>query len=161
MTEKLSNIDIKREDVEKLLKNLIPNKAPGLDGLHPKVLKEMAEVVSEPITEIFRRSLDTGIIPTNWLQAVICPIFKKGDKADPSNYRPVSLTSIICKMMERIIVIHLIKHLEANNLKCRQQHGFQTGKSVTTNLLQALNVWTEALMHNIPILNRHSVHGLC
>ena len=151
VTEKLSNIEIKREDVEKLLKNLIPNKAPGLDGLHPKVLKEMAEVVSQPITEIFRRSFDSGSIPTNWLQAVICPIFKKGDKSDPSNYRPVSLTSIICKMLERIIVVHIIKHLEANHLNCTQQHGFQIGKSVTTNLLQALNVWTEALMHNIPI----------
>ena len=114
-------------------------------------MKEVAEVVSDPVTEIFCRSLDTGVIPTNWLQAVICPIFKKGDKSDLSNYRPVSLTSIICKMLERIIVIHIIKHLEANHLNCKQQHGFQTGKSVTTNLLQALNVWTEALMHNIPI----------
>ena len=151
LTDQLNDIQIKQEDVEKLLKNLLPNKAPGMDGLHPKVLKEMAEVISSPITEIFKRSFDTGSLPTNWLQAVITPIFKKGDKTDPSNYRPVSLTSVICKILERIIITHIIKHLKANNLNCTQQHGFQTGKSVTTNLLEAMNVWTEALMHNIPI----------
>ena len=151
ITEPLCDIDIKEEDVKKLLKNLLPNKSPGLDGLHPKVLREMADEISTPITTIFRKSLSTGVLPTKWLQAVITPIFKKGDRTDASNYRPVSLTSIICKVLERIIVIHILKHLKDNELRCKQQHGFTPGKSVTTNLIEAMNVWTEALMHNIPI----------
>ena len=151
ITEPLGDIEIKQEEVEKLLKNLVSNKSPGVDGLHPKVLKEMAEEISSPITEIFKRSFNSGVLPRNWLQAVITPIFKKGDRTDPSNYRPVSLTSIICKILEIIIITHIIKHLKANDLSCKQQHGFQAGNSVTTNLLEAMNVWTEALMHNIPI----------
>ena len=151
LTEQLSNIDIEQEVVEKLLKNLLPNKAPGLDGLHPRILKEMADVISYPITEIFKKSFASGELPSKWLQAVITPIFKKGDRTDASNYRPVSLTSIICKTLEKIIVKHIINHLKSNHLNCKQQHGFSIGKSVTTNLLEALNVWTEALMHDIPI----------
>ena len=151
ITEPLSDIDIKEDDVKKLLKKLLPNKSPGLDGLHPKVLKEVADEIATPITIIFRKSLSTGVLPAKWLQAVITPIFKKGNRADASNYRPVSLTSIICKIQERIIVIHILSHLKENCLRCCQQHGFTPGKSVTTNLLEAMNVWTEALMHNIPI----------
>lgn len=151
LTEPLSDINIHKEEVEKHLKNLLPNKAPGLDGLHPRILKEMAEVISTPITDIFRKSVSSGELPTTWLQAVITPIFKKGDRSDASNYRPVSLTSILCKTLERIIIIHILNHLKSNHLKCKQQHGFSSGKSVTTNLLEAMNVWTEALMHNIAI----------
>ena len=151
LTEQLNSINIEQEEVEKLLKNLIPHKAPGLDGLHPRILKEMAEVISYPITEIFKKSFASGELPSKWLQAVITPIFKKGDRSDASNYRPVSLTSIICKTLEKIIVKHIINHLKSNNLNSKQQHGFQQGKSVTTNLLEAMNVWTEALMHDIPI----------
>ena len=151
VTEPLSNIDIQQDEVEKLLKNILPNKSPGLDELHPRILKEMSEVISYPITEIYRRSLASGNLPSDWLQALITPIFKKGDRTDASNYRPVSLTSIICKILEKIIVLHIIKNVKVNHLNCKQQHGFTQGKSVTTNLLEAMNVWTEALMHEIPI----------
>ena len=83
--------------------------------------------------------------------ATVTPIFKKGDKSDPANYRPVSLTSILCKVLERIICEDIIAHLKTNNLIARQQHGFITGKSTVTNLLEALDIWTEALSHSLPV----------
>ena len=71
--------------------------------------------------------------------------------SDWSTNRPVSLTSVICKVLEKIIVIQISEHLKANSLTCPAQHGFKAGRSTVTNLLGALNVWTEALMHRHPI----------
>ena len=151
ITEKLKTFTIQQVEVERILKNLHPTKAPGIDGLHPRILKEMAEVIAEPLTEIANISINTGELPSNWKDAIITPIFKKGDKSEPGNYRPVSLTSIFCKVIERIIITQIIEHIKENGHVCKEQHGFTTGRSVTTNILEALNIWTEALMHQIPI----------
>ena len=151
ITDVLKSIIIKKEDVEKLLKDLKPHKAPGLDNFHPAVLRNAAESISYPLTKIFQMSLEHSELPKKWLQAVIVPLFKKGSRSIASNYRPVSLTSILCKTLERIIVKHIIAHLKANNLQSKQQHDFTPEKSITTNLIECLNVWSEALMHNIPV----------
>ena len=151
LTEKLKTFTIEENDVLKALKNLQTNKSPGIDQVHPRVLKELADTLAHPLTLIFRTSIETSELPRNWLDAVITPIFKKGNKTLPENYRPVSLTSLLCKILERLVVTQLIKHLKANELACLQQHGFVKNKSVTTNLLEALNIWTEALFHNIPV----------
>ena len=74
-----------------------------------------------------------------------CPYSKKGDRTNRENYRPVSLTSVPCKIMESIIKESLVKHLEANKLLCEEQHGFQRGRSCLTNLLETLESWTQAL----------------
>ena len=100
---------------------------------------------------IFHKTLETGQLPRKWLDAVITPIFKKGQRCLPENYRPVSLLSIICKILESIITPQIVNHIKNNNLACSQQHGFTKGKSTTRNLLEALNIWTEAIMHDIPV----------
>jgi len=100
---------------------------------------------------LFTRSLSEGVVPTQWKFANVTPIYKKGTKSDPSNYRPVSLTSVISKLMERLIAEDILVHLRSNNLLCAQQHGFTPGKSTSTNLLEALDVWTEALSHGLPV----------
>ena len=151
ITEALELITIKQEDVEKLLKDLQPHKAPGLDKFHPAVLKNAAVSISHPLTKIFQLSVDKSELPSKWLQALIVPLFKKGSRSLAANYRPVSLTSILCKTLEKIIVKQIIMHLKANNLQSKQQHGFTPRKSITTNLIECLNVWSEALMHNIPV----------
>ena len=151
ITDDLISINIQREEVEKLLKALNPKKAPGLDNFHPTILKNTAQAISHPITKIFQISFESSELPTKWLQALVVPLFKKGSRSVASNYRPVSLTSILCKTLEKIVVRHIIQHLKSNNLQAKQQHGFTPKKSITTNLLEALNVWTEALMHNIPV----------
>ena len=148
ITNPLINYSVTSEKVTKLLKDLIPTKAPGIDKIHPKVLKETANVIAKPLTFIFNLSIAEGQLPSQWLDAIVTPIYKKGPRSDPANYRPVSLTCILCKILEKIIVEQILQHLKDNGLMCDEQHGFVPGKSVTTNLLETLNIWTESLMHN-------------
>ncbi|KAF2354717.1 hypothetical protein FHG87_014528 [Trinorchestia longiramus] len=90
------------EEVEEQLSILNPYKSTGPKGLGPRLLKETAEVINEPLTNIFNRSLETGIVPDDWKRANATPIFKKGNKQIPDNYRPINLTSAICKTIERL-----------------------------------------------------------
>ena len=107
-----------------ILKSLNPNKCTGVDGVHPFPLKCCADAFSLPLSLIFNKSYDTGIIPSMWLNANITPLFKSGDKSEPSSYRPVSLTSVISKVMERILKATFMPYLENNNLLTKAQHGF-------------------------------------
>ena len=150
-TPPLESFSVTKEDVLKALKNLKTDKSPGIDGIHPRPLKELAEVLAEPITIIFQKSVSAGQHPRNWLDAVVSPIFKKGQRCLAENYRPVSLLCIISKVLESIVTPQIIKHVISNKLASTQQHGFTKGKSTTTNLLEALNIWSEAMMHDIPI----------
>ena len=83
-----------------LLLNVNPNKSPGPDGIHPKALKELAELLANPLTIIFNTSIQTGIVPDLWRIGNIIALFKKGDKSDPGNYRLVTSTSVIWKLIE-------------------------------------------------------------
>jgi hypothetical protein len=115
------------------------------------LLKEMKEYIVEPLTLIFRKSLEGGVLPTDWKVANVVPIFKKGVKGDPSNYRPVSLTSVPGKMLESIIKENIMSHLVENRLLRNTQHGFLTGKSCTTNLLVFQEHVTKAVDEGRPM----------
>ncbi|KAI8504383.1 hypothetical protein Bbelb_175010 [Branchiostoma belcheri] len=147
----LKTIVVTEEMVLKQLELLRIDKSPGNDGIHPRVLKEAAHELAKPLTIIFNSSIKSGKLPDQWREACVTPIYKKGCRTDPANYRPVSLTSIICKMLERFISDAILEHMRFNNLTCEQQHGFSKGKSTVTNLLEALDVWTEALSHGEPV----------
>ncbi|KAF2364839.1 Immunoglobulin V-set domain [Trinorchestia longiramus] len=123
------------EEVEEQLSILNPYKSTGPDGLGRQILKETAEVISEPLTNIFNRSLETGIVPDDWKRANVTPIFKKGNKQIPNNYRPISLTSVISKIIERLLKVRITKHLNDQNLINDTQHGFREKRSCLTNLL--------------------------
>ena len=86
-----------------------------------------------------------GRVPKDWRQANITALYKKGDKKQPSNYRPVSLTSIICKVMEQFIREAIMDHMMINNLICKEQHGFVKGKNCITNLLETIDDWTKSM----------------
>ncbi len=131
---KLLTIELNRYDVESRLSNLDPNKAMGVDLVHPLVLKKCSRSLSKPLHIIFKKSIDLGVLPDTWKEANVTPLFKKGSKLKPSNYRPVSLTSIPCKILERIIAENIMKYLLVNKLLSEEQHGFMKGKSCTTNL---------------------------
>ena len=104
-----------------------------------RVLKDYADILAPALTLIFNKSMSEGEVPADWKQANVTPIFKKGTKADPGNYRPVSLTSIPCRLvMEACIRDKIVKHLEENDLINPSQHGFMRRKSCTTNLLEFL-----------------------
>ena len=132
----LSMVQLDREKVIKALKNLDPNKTPGPDGLHPRVLMEVAEQIGDPVLKIYRESIQYSTIPEYWEVANITSIFKGGDRSNPSNYRPVSLTSVLCKTLERLIREGMLEHIDNEDLFSQCQHGFRSGRSCLTNLLE-------------------------
>ena len=133
--DKLSDIVINREVISREIDRFKKTKSPGPDVIFPRILKECREELVEPIAMIFRKSLDTGVIPSLWRQTCVVPIFKKGDKAESSNYCRISLTLMVDKMLEAIIARAIRKHLDEHQLIRHSQHGFSKGKSCLTNLL--------------------------
>ena len=100
-----------------LLLNVNPTKSPRPDRrIHPKALKELAEILAKPLTIIFNTSIQTGIVLDLWKIRNIIALFKKGDKSDPGNYRPVSLTSVVVKLMEKIVRKVIVNHMIKNDL---------------------------------------------
>ena len=128
-----------------------PHRFLGCDAVHPFVMKEAAVEFARPFSLIFQHSLNSGEVPRAWLEANVTPIFKKGSQTDPHNYRPISLTMIVCKLLEKIIKRELIEHLTQNDLLCSELHGFvrswscTTNRSCTTNLLESLDLATHFL----------------
>jgi hypothetical protein len=143
--------NINRDRVLKLLKGLDASKAMGVDEIHPAVLKNAAEGFVAPLLYIFRLSFETGCLPWQWSVANVSPIYKGGSKLDPSNYRPVPLTSITCKMFETILRDAIVEHLVSNRLICDEQHGFVPKKSCVTNLLETLDVLTFEMAKGKPL----------
>ena len=137
--------------VAKVLKKLKPDKSPGPDGLHPKFFKELSEYMKVPLCLIFKVSLNKGILPQAWKKARVSAIYKKENKKIASNYRPVSLTSIICKVMETLIRDHIVEHMKTNNLFSNKQYGFISGRSTSLQLLTVIDIWTEALEQGLSI----------
>ena len=129
----------------KLLETLNPHKAIGPDGLHPCVLKELAPDIAPILQLIFQKSLISGLVPTDWKRANVSPIFKKGKRDDPANYRPVSLTCICSKLLEHIVTKHLLSHLEQYNILYDLQHGFRSKRSTETQLL----AFTQDVLKNL------------
>lgn len=134
--------------VRDILSKLDPSKSLGTDNVHPRVLKECSETLCIPLSLIFNKFFKSGELPSTWLQANVTPLYKKGQNTDPSNYRPVSLTFVACKVMERIIRDRLMSHLSGNNILAFQQHGFRSKRACSTNLLETMDYCTKALTSN-------------
>ena len=94
--------------------------------------------IAPVICLLFEKTLQTGQLPSDWKKAQVCPLFKKGDKTEPSNYRPISLTCILCKVMEHIIASNISKHLNKHNALSELQHGFGEKRSCETQLIQLI-----------------------
>ena len=141
----MQNIEFTIQGVAKLLSNLNPNKASGPDKIAARFLKEMASVLAPSLTLIFKASLAQGILPDDWKKAFVIPVYKKGDRYCAANYRPISLTSLPCKIMEHIICSNIFSHLEEHGILCDEQHGFRQKRSCETQLITAVNDFTIAL----------------
>ena len=126
---------IQEETVSDLLHHTDIHKSMGPDGIHPRVLKELAGVLANPLSSIHQQSWLTGEVPTDWKLANVTPIYKKGRKDDPGNYRPVSLTSVPGKLMEQLIQSTITQHMQDNQMIRPSQHGFMKGRSCLTNLI--------------------------
>ena len=144
-------IQLSRNDVYRELQALNPTKSAGPDNLYPIVLKETASTIAGPLLRIFQLSLDTGEVPAAWQRANVTPIFKKGNRKEPGNYRPISLTCICCKVLEKFIRQTMVNHMAENDLLTNDQHGFWSGRSCTTQLLSVIETWTDQLEKGIDI----------
>ena len=142
--ETLSTAEITPEIVWRKLVDLNPNKSPGPDKWHPHFIRELADVICIPLSIILNKSLKEDVHKT-WLKAIITAIYKKGVKSMPENYRPVSLTSVISKIMESIIRDAIISHMTDNDLISDAQHGFVPGRNCLTQLLICMEDWTNML----------------
>lgn len=141
----LLGIEITEVMVANKLEKLDVNKCPGLDDIHPKLLFELRGDLVKPLTKLFNFSIKNGVVPLEWREAGVVPLFKKGKKSEPENYRPVSLTSLICKIIESILKDSILDHLDKFSLINDSQHGFSKGRSCLTNLL----VFMEEITHSL------------
>jgi hypothetical protein len=144
-SQTIEDIDFSVITVLKLLKSL-PNKdGSSPDYIGNKILKKCYQTLTIMITELFRISIDSGQLPESWKLSYIIPLHKKHDKCNVENYRPISITSILCKTLERIIVVNLNKFLIKNNLINENQFGFLKFRSTNTNLIVSFEDWYEAI----------------
>ena len=130
------------DKVLKTLKSLPSKCSKTPDGFPAFFLKSLAPAIAFPLSLLFEMSMSTGHIPLVWKTAFVCPVFKKGSRKQPSNYRPISQTCILCKVMESIISSSMISFLRTHNLISQDQFGFLSRRSACTQLLITLNNWT-------------------
>ena len=128
--------------VSNILSKIDEKKATGLDMIPNKLLKMAANIAAPSLTPIFSKSILTGIYPNDWKTAKVTPLFKKGIKSDPNNYRPISVIPIISKVFERIVYNQLFHYLDDNKLLLGYQSGFRSLHSKLTALLDATNAWS-------------------
>ena len=131
----LGHLIVTPKMVAKKIRDMKENKSPGVDGIPPKLLLEIVEQISIPLATLFNLSIEEGVVPLEWKEANIISLFKKGSRSKSENYRPVSLTSVVCKLLERLIKDHLVDFLVKNNLINPSQHGFLKARSCLTNIL--------------------------
>ena len=141
----MPDINICEEDILLRLSKLDISKSPGPDGLHPRLLYEIRTEIAYPLKILFTASLSTNLVPKDWKFATITAIHKKGSRSDVSNYRPISLTSVLSKLLESIVRDHILDHLLHNNLITNCQYGFVPKRSTSLQLLYALDMWTNYL----------------
>ena len=138
--------EITEQGVYNILSNCDSSKSPGPDSIHPYILKTTLTKISPMLTHIFKQSLESGTVPSEWKHAYVTPIFKKGTKSDPRNYRPISLTSVVCKTMEHILVSQIMKHLEDQNILSESQFGnTPVSLNYSVPLMILLNTWTTTI----------------
>ena len=149
----IADIEFSKEDIESAIDEIDRDAATTENEIPASVLKECKNTSSYPIYLIWKISFDTETIPSDMKIQSINPIFKKGDKSDPSNYRPISLTSHLIKIFERVVRHKIVSHLEANNRLSRNQHGFRKGRSCLTHLLKHIDDVIQSILNG----NEHDV----
>ena len=141
----MPNIEVTFQGIKKLIDGLDSKKSPGPDNISPGILKLIPHEVAKFLEVIYENFLSTSEIPGDWRMANITPLHKKGAKNNPSNYRPISITLIPCKLLEHIIKSSMYNHLEKYRLITNRQHGFRKHFSYTTQLLSLVHDLCQAI----------------
>lgn len=147
----MEELIVNEEGILSLLQKLDQKKSTGPDQITNSFLSRYANWTSKYLFKIYTLSLQTSQIPDDWCNAVVVPIHKSGPKLEISNYRPVSLTSSCCKIMEHVIFKAIITHLETNELLYKQQHGFRSGLSTITQLAELTHDIANAINDNVQL----------
>ena len=142
---RVSDIIVNENEVLDQIKCLDIGKSTGHDGISPRMLKEAGHTIVHSLTHLFNMSMKYGSFPDTWKKANVIPIFKKGDKDNANNYRPISVLPIISKIFERIIFKHVYNHLHVNRLISKHQSGFQPNESTVNQLAFMYHEFSEAL----------------
>ena len=137
----MGEITVDPNGVLKLLNNLKIHKAPGPDGLSARVLKDCSSEIAPTLALIYNETLAQGTVPDDWRQANVAPIFKKGEKYDAANFRPVSLTCICCKTLEHILVSNINKHLAFESFLADCQHESEVRGPAKPNWFNSSMIW--------------------
>jgi len=127
------------------IKKLKSNLSSGPDNFPPLLCKTLGVHIAKPLSMMFTSFFSVHQIPEVWSKSIVTPVFKTGSPCDPANYRPISLTCVACKLMERVIANQMLSYLRAHNLISKHQHGFLSKHSTVSNLLESVNDWTLAL----------------
>ena len=141
----MPNITVSKAGVLNLLLKIKENKATGPDGIPGNLLKICANEIADVLTLLFHSSLDQGCLPSDWKQAHIVPVFKKGDRGSVENYRPISLTSVTSKILEHIFHSSIIDHLDKNSSLNPFQHGFRQKRSCETQLVTTVRYFADCV----------------
>ena len=145
-TEKtITNLLITEDEVRREILQLNINKSCGPDDISPFMLIKLVDYVAAPLARIMETSMDSGELPQDWKNAFVSPIYKKGARNLPENYRPISLTSIACKIMEKLVRNKILCHLIENGLLSLKQFGFVSGRSTVTQLLNYLDICADVV----------------
>ena len=145
ITHPIKDLEITEQLVKEQFDSIKTSKYPGLDEIHPKFLFELRYFLTQVLTKTFNKSWDETKLPEEWKLAHIASIIKKGKKSSADNYRPVSLTSTVCKIFEKIIRAHCMEHLEKNEILVNELFGFLPGRSSQTQLLRVLDDFTKII----------------
>jgi hypothetical protein len=137
----MGNISFGTMDVRAALLKLHTGGAAGPDGIPAIVYVRLADMLATPLSHIFDKSFSEGKLPSMWKKSLVIPIFKKGAPTNPANYRPISLTCIPCKIMESLIVNHMMKYFVASP----SQFGFMKNRCATVQLIRCLDLWSESV----------------
>ena len=145
ITNQFEELNITEAVVYNKLKDVKVNKSPGPDSIHPRILFETRDIICPILTKLFNLSFRNSQLPDEWITSVVSVLFKKGSKKQVENYRPISLTCIVCKILESIIKDHIMTYFIRNNLFSVNQFGFLKGRSCVLQLLNILSDWNNII----------------
>lgn len=143
---------ITRDAIVDSIRKMKAKTSAGPDGIPNIFYKRCRKQVAVPLEMIYSKSIVSETLPSEWKNAIVVPIYKgKGDKCKAINYRPVSLTCVGCRILERIINDHITNFLNENELMHKTQYGFERNKSTVTQMVECMDDWTKAMDSRIPV----------